>query len=139
MGPRIKLSPVNTDPQKWAEELEMNWTIDLTRDDLLALRDFFKQGMDFTVVEQVVLGYPPEQDSSSEKADAKDSKDKKKEPPPAKGGKNSAGGKDDKKGKKKKEPEIELVRSPPTYTTIATFHITLEHFLEGEFDYQNIF
>ena len=41
--------------------------------------------------------------------------------------------------KKKKEPEIELIRSPPTFTTIATFHITLDHFLDGEFNYQNIF
>ena len=48
-------------------------------------------------------------------------------------------GKPEKGGKKKKEPEIELVKSPPTYTTIAAFHITLEPFLEGEFLYQNIF
>ena len=52
--PKIKLAPVNTEPQPWAEELELNWTTDLTRDDLLTLRDFFKQGMDFSVVEQVV-------------------------------------------------------------------------------------
>ncbi|XP_005091563.1 leucine-rich repeat-containing protein 43 [Aplysia californica] len=131
--PRIKLAPVNTEPQPWGEELELNWMADLTRDDLLGLRDFFKQGMDFSVVEQVVLGYPAEPDTSSEKTDGKDGKDKKKAEVTPKG-KNSA-----KDKKKKKEPEIELVKSPATYTTIATFHITLDQFLEGEFEYHNIF
>ena len=52
--PRIKLAPVNSEPKSWCEELQLDWSIDLVRDDLLTLRDFFKQGMDFTVVEQVV-------------------------------------------------------------------------------------
>ena len=54
LTPRIKLAPVNSDPKPWSEELQLEWSIDLVRDDLLTLRDFFKQGMDFTVVEQVV-------------------------------------------------------------------------------------
>jgi len=143
--PAIKLAPVNTEPQPWSEEIELNWTVDLTRDDLLTLRDFFKQGMDFSVVEQVilsdeVLGYPPEDGEEGKGPEAKASKDKPKDPP-AKGGKTptSEKGSAKDKGKKKKEPEIELVRSPPTFTTIATFHITLDHFLESEFEYQNIF
>ncbi|GFO37698.1 leucine-rich repeat-containing protein 43 [Plakobranchus ocellatus] len=131
--PRIKLVPVNSDPKPWSEELQLDWSVDLVRDDLLTLRDFFKQGMDFTVVEQVVLGYPAEPDTATTDDKEKDGKDKKKD----KGGKEPA--KAEKGGKKKKEPEIELIKSPPTYTTIAAFHITLEPFLEGEFFYQNIF
>ncbi|RUS71369.1 hypothetical protein EGW08_020865 [Elysia chlorotica] len=150
--PRIKLAPINSEPKPWSEELQLDWSIDLVRDDLLTLRDFFKQGMDFTVVEQVVLGYPVEPDTATtDEKDKESSKEKKKEkgakgkrktpePPkksPSKSIKDTA--KPDKGGKKKKELEIELIRSPPTYTTIAAFHITLEPFLEGEFLYQNIF
>ncbi|KAK3787039.1 hypothetical protein RRG08_037317 [Elysia crispata] len=149
--PRIKLAPVNSEPKSWSEELQLDWSIDLVRDDLLTLRDFFKQGMDFTVVEQVVLGYPAEPDTATTDEKDKESKDKKKdkggkgkkktpEPPKKTPPKNTKEtGKPEKGGKKKKEPEIELVKSPPTYTTIAAFHITLEPFLEGEFLYQNIF
>lgn len=32
-----------------------------------------------------------------------------------------------------------MKRSPPTYTTLATWHIPLEEFLEGEFEYQSVF
>ena len=32
-----------------------------------------------------------------------------------------------------------MKRNPPTYTTLATWHIPLEEFLEGEFDYQSVF
>ena len=54
------------------------------------------------------------------------------------------GGKDDKKddkkgGKKKKEPEVELKRMPPTYTTLATWHIPLIDFLEGEYEFRSVF
>ena len=48
-------------------------------------------------------------------------------------------GKDDKKKKKKGEVEQELKRNPPTYTTLATWHIPLEEFLEGEFDFQSVY
>lgn len=36
-------------------------------------------------------------------------------------------------GKKRKEPEIPLVASPPTYATLASFHIPLNKFLEADF------
>ena len=54
------------------------------------------------------------------------------------------GGKDDKKddkkgGKKKKEPEVELKRMPPTYNTLATWHIPLVDFLEGEYEFRSVF
>ena len=47
-------------------------------------------------------------------------------------------GKDGKK-KKKGEPDIELKHMPPEYTTLATFHIPLEEFLDGEFVFENVF
>lgn len=132
---RIKLAPVNSVPVPWSDEAQLDWSIELVRDDLLTLRDFFKQGMDFTVVEQVVLGYPAEPDTATTDEKEKEGKEKEKDKKKDKGGKD----KGDKGGKKKKEPELELVKSPPTYTTIAAFHITLEPFLEGDFHYQNIF
>ncbi|KAK7475023.1 hypothetical protein BaRGS_00033704 [Batillaria attramentaria] len=52
---------------------------------------------------------------------------------------NPQGGKDDKKKKKKGEPEQELRREPPQFTTLASFHIPLEEFLEGEFDFSSVF
>ena len=50
-------------------------------------------------------------------------------------------GKDDKAkgGKKKKESELELKRGPPTYTTLATFHIHMEEFLEGDYEFKTVF
>merc|ERR1719239_119965 len=93
--------------------------------------------MDFNVVESVVLGYPATDQSEivSERSDPKEAKDKeKKKTPPGKGkGTGSA------KKRGKKEPDIDLIRSPATYTTIASFHVTLDNFLDGEFEYQNIF
>ena len=47
------------------------------------------------------------------------------------------GGKD--KKKKKGEPEIELTHMPPEYATLATFHIPLDDFLNGEFEFENVF
>ncbi len=59
----------------------------------------------------------------------------------------SQGGKDDKKDdkkggkdkKKKGEPDVELVELPPEVTTLATFQMTLEDFLEGEFELEETF
>lgn len=50
----LQLAPVNTDTKPWAEVIEMNWQTNLVRDDLIVLRDFFKQGMNISVIEQVV-------------------------------------------------------------------------------------
>ena len=49
-----QVSPVDSAKLSWAEELECNWTKAVVRDDLLALRDFFKQGMQIAVMEEVV-------------------------------------------------------------------------------------
>jgi hypothetical protein len=51
------------------------------------------------------------------------------------GGKDKGGDKKKKKG----EPEQELKKNPPTYTTLATWHVSLADFLEGEFQYQSVF
>ncbi len=50
----MKLSPLKTGGLPWAEELEVNWSSTQVRDDLQGLRNFFKSGMDLTVVEEMV-------------------------------------------------------------------------------------
>ncbi|XP_056009171.1 leucine-rich repeat-containing protein 43-like isoform X9 [Ostrea edulis] len=104
----IQMEAIKSEGGMWAEEMELNWSQVAVRDDLLTLRNFFKQGMDFSVVEEL-------------------------------GGKDEK--KDDKKGGKKgkKEPEVELKRMPATYTTLATWHIPLMDFLEGEFEFRSVF
>ena len=52
--PSIPLAPISSVGKPWAEEIELEWKADITRFDLTALRDFFKQGMDFSVVEEMV-------------------------------------------------------------------------------------
>ena len=49
------------------------------------------------------------------------------------------GGKDDKKKKKKGEPDVELQHSPPEYRELASFHVPLEDFLEGETRFETVF
>ena len=39
---------------EWAEDMAVEWSEWLTRDDLLHVRDFFKKGMDITVMEEKV-------------------------------------------------------------------------------------
>lgn len=55
------------------------------------------------------------------------------------GGKNDKPDDGGKKKKKKGEPEVELAHLPAEYTTLATFHVPLEDFLEGEFEFENVF
>lgn len=123
---QMELAPVSSVGQPWAEEIESNWTQMVVRDDLVSLRDFFKKGMQFSVVEEMTLCYPviPEEGEEGSFPNPK-ATDKT--------------GKDDKKKKKKGEVEQELKRNPPTYTTLATWHIPLEEFLEGEFDFQSVY
>ncbi|ESP04133.1 hypothetical protein LOTGIDRAFT_237548 [Lottia gigantea] len=134
----IKLAPICTDKLPWAEELEVNWSQSFIRDNLIALRDFFQQGMDFSIIEQVVLCYPQEEDTGSSTPASSRKNDKN---ATGKGDKKAKGGKPEKedKKKKKKEPEVELKRMPPQLNTLATFHINLDEFLEGEFNYQSVF
>ncbi|XP_052800476.1 leucine-rich repeat-containing protein 43-like isoform X2 [Mya arenaria] len=174
----IKLSAVDSVKLPWSEEVECNWMSAVVRDDLIALRDFLKQGMQVSVLEELTLAYPiiPEEtaevaqvpksrqssrmsrasrkskssmksqavegfplDASTPVAGAKPAKKDKKE----KDEKTKSGGKDGKdkgdKKKKKGEPEQELKRNPPTYTTLASWHVPLAEFLEGEFTYQGVF
>jgi hypothetical protein len=39
----------------WAEDIQLNWSQVVIRDDLLALRNFFKQGMTISVMEEMVI------------------------------------------------------------------------------------
>ncbi|XP_033748335.1 leucine-rich repeat-containing protein 43-like isoform X10 [Pecten maximus] len=129
----LQLEAIKLGGTTWAEEVELDASQLVVRDELLDLRNFFKQGMQFSVVEEMVMCFPKEdsQCSTPTKKEKDKEKDKKKDKKDdkAKGG----GGKDDKKKKGKKEPEIEMKRMPPTYTTLATWHQPLEEFLEGEY------
>ncbi|XP_061166534.1 leucine-rich repeat-containing protein 43-like [Saccostrea echinata] len=144
---QIQVEAIKSEGGLWAEEIELNWSQVAVRDELLTLRNFFKQGMDFSVVEELVLCYQNDDPSdpgtptakSKEKKDPKDAKKSDKKEEKGKGGKEEK--KDDKKGGKKgkKEPEMELKRMPPTYTTLATWHIPLVDFLEGEYEFRSVF
>ncbi|KAK7475045.1 hypothetical protein BaRGS_00033726 [Batillaria attramentaria] len=84
--PAIPLAAITSVSKPWAEEIEMEWKVDVVRDNLTTLRDFFKQGMDFSVVEEMVLCYPVEEEgegtdtptgSKKSKDNSKDKKDAK--------------------------------------------------------------
>jgi len=49
-----QLAAVDSAKLPWAEEIECGWTAAVVRDDLLALRDFLKQGMEVKVIEEMV-------------------------------------------------------------------------------------
>jgi len=49
-----QLAAVDSVKLPWAEEMECGWTAAVVRDDLLALRDFLKQGMEVKVIEEMV-------------------------------------------------------------------------------------
>ncbi|XP_025090647.1 leucine-rich repeat-containing protein 43-like isoform X2 [Pomacea canaliculata] len=123
----LQLAPVNTDTKPWAEVIEMNWQTNLVRDDLIVLRDFFKQGMNISVIEQVVLCFPVEPECNA--CSPTSTKDKKTTSPPTKS---------DKKKKKETSPQ-ELRREPPQLNTLASFHIPLTVFLDGEFEFSSVF
>ncbi|XP_056009170.1 leucine-rich repeat-containing protein 43-like isoform X8 [Ostrea edulis] len=128
----IQMEAIKSEGGMWAEEMELNWSQVAVRDDLLTLRNFFKQGMDFSVVEELTNLMPLTPEHSETGSRQQSANDKK-------GGKDEK--KDDKKGGKKgkKEPEVELKRMPATYTTLATWHIPLMDFLEGEFEFRSVF
>lgn len=50
----IQLEAIKSEGGIWAEEIELNWSQVAVRDELLTLRNFLKQGMDFSVVEEMV-------------------------------------------------------------------------------------
>lgn len=52
---KLPLAPIKTEYGQWAEEIELNWSKMLVRDDLPRLRDFLKQGMEFSVIEEKVI------------------------------------------------------------------------------------
>lgn len=55
----IQMEAIKSEGGMWAEEMELNWSQVAVRDDLLTLRNFFKQGMDFSVVEELVSSFFP--------------------------------------------------------------------------------
>ncbi|XP_041348975.1 leucine-rich repeat-containing protein 43-like isoform X2 [Gigantopelta aegis] len=128
---KVNVAPIRSAACTWAEEVELKWSTTLFRDNLLALRNFFKQGMKFKVLEQVILCYPLEEEESDNASNAGSRKGARTKTPEKKGGK-----KDDKKKKKKGEPELKLRRTPPQIKLLASFHMPLEDFLEGEFEYE---
>ncbi|XP_013401181.1 leucine-rich repeat-containing protein 43 isoform X2 [Lingula anatina] len=143
--PKIPVAPIMSESGNWAEEISLNWSQMVTRDDLVTLRDFLKEGMEIFVMEEKILSYPVEEEEGSRAGSAKggkgEKKDKKKEEKKDEKGKDkgAAGKGDPKKGKKKGEPEQELRHLPPEYTTLARFIVPLEDFLEGEFVFENVY
>ena len=55
-SPSMQLAPIRSASSTWQEDMELNWEEMVVRDDLLSLRNFFKQGMDITVMEEKVSG-----------------------------------------------------------------------------------
>jgi len=129
-----KLLPVKSTLGLWAEEIPLQWTSVVARDDLLAVRNFYKTGMEVCVCEELVRSFPPDQvEAPPSPSPSRSQVGKKKEAQaaPTKAA-NKPGDKNDGK-KKKKEAEIDLVHMPPEYSTLATFHMPLEGFLDGEY------
>uniref|UniRef100_A0A0B7A5L2 Uncharacterized protein n=1 Tax=Arion vulgaris TaxID=1028688 RepID=A0A0B7A5L2_9EUPU len=85
--------------------------------------------MDVHIMEQIIQAYPLVAKISSEKKEDDKDKDKKKNKEHSK----------EKEKKKKKPTEEDLVKSPPTFTTIASFHFPLMSLLNGEYGCQNTF
>ncbi|KAH9502447.1 Leucine-rich repeat-containing protein 43 [Bulinus truncatus] len=124
----IRLIPVQTRMFSWAPEQNLNIMIDLRRNNLLAVRDFFKQGMDFSLMEHLVLSHPTGHESKEDKGGkGKGNKSAQKEkilekPKSAQ-----------KKEVKKKKDDVDLAKSEPVVSTVASFHIPLENLLDGDF------
>lgn len=141
-----KLLPVKSSAADWAEEMPLQWTNVVTRDDLLTIRNFYREGMEVAVIEETVKSYPPDQLDQPSAPSPVGSKrsgsvmGKKKEVPPAPSKTKPAADKGgDPKKKGKKEPEIDLVHMPPEYKTLATFHMPLGGFLESEYKLKKVF
>nr|XP_054748972.1 leucine-rich repeat-containing protein 43-like [Lytechinus pictus] len=133
----LKLVPYRTDGLPWAEEgMELVYEREVQIDDLPALKELFKKGLDIDIKEDKVLSYPAEDDGRGsvtskkgkdggkpEKRGASVNKDKPKDAKPAK---------DDGKKKKKKEPEIELTHMPPEVTILGSYHLETGEIVNGE-------
>lgn len=122
---------IRTAKGTWSESIDLGWQESVTRDDLLALRDFLQSSMVVDVIEETILSYPKDDpdkatDDAHPKAAHSAGKDKKKkdEPKEVK--------KDDKKGKKKKDNDLDMRHEPPEYSLLASFSVSLTRFLEGD-------
>ncbi|XP_013068196.2 leucine-rich repeat-containing protein 43-like isoform X1 [Biomphalaria glabrata] len=131
----LRLVPIKTNTFSWAPEQSLNIAVDIKRQNLLPLRDFFKHGMDFSLMEQLVVSYPTGHEAKEDKGGkGKDkSKSAKREKTPEKP--KSA----QKKEPKKKKDDVDLLKSKPVLATIASFYLPLENFLDGEYVCKNVF
>ncbi|XP_072044181.1 leucine-rich repeat-containing protein 43-like isoform X2 [Amphiura filiformis] len=122
--PTLKLVPYRTKGIHWTEAgFQFQYSQDIVIDDLPALKEYFKKGMELSIKEDKILSRPAEtEESTEEPKGGKDGKGKDKPPPPT----------GDKK-KKKKEPEVELVHSPPEVYVLGTYTLELAEFIEGEY------
>ncbi|XP_070572710.1 leucine-rich repeat-containing protein 43-like isoform X2 [Ptychodera flava] len=142
--PGLKLAPARTEGLPWSEEgIEFNYTFDVAVDDLPALKEYFKKGMNLSVREEKVLSFPAEEEGSHKKND-KDGKDKDKgkgKDAKEKDKGKDKGGKDSKDGKKKKkgEPDVEMHSLPPEITVLGTYKLDLDDFIEGEYFLEETF
>ncbi|ELU04415.1 hypothetical protein CAPTEDRAFT_222609 [Capitella teleta] len=111
----------------WEENIELSWVKVQTRDNLLAVRNFLKNGIDLAVMEEKVLSFPAEPAPGEERMES----------PSGKKGKDTKVKKDDKpddgkKKGKKKEPEVAMTSMPAEYVVLAKFHLPLADLLDGE-------
>ncbi|BFZ18537.1 hypothetical protein BsWGS_21575 [Bradybaena similaris] len=138
--PQIKVGPINSSSFPWDYDIHFGWTRDITLSDMLILRDFFKTGMDVHVMEETVEFYPPTIGLTRKlNSKEKDQKEKKKHKEPEKHEKQEKPEKSKERGKKKEDSTEELLKCPPTLKNIASFHVPLDGFLNGEFEYENKF
>ncbi|CAL1534683.1 unnamed protein product [Lymnaea stagnalis] len=130
---------IKTTPLPWAQEQTLNCLMDFKRKDLLALRNFFRKGMQMSVVEQLIIGTPDLQSAALKEekgGKGKSNKSLTKQKPMEE--KIKSGQKNLKKDSKKKK-ETDHVKLDPVFSTVASFNIPLELFLDGEYEYKNVF
>ncbi|CAE1331336.1 unnamed protein product [Acanthosepion pharaonis] len=130
----------------WAEnQIDFNWNKVITCHNLLPLRDYLYQDLEFKIIECKLIGRLPveeeeEEKSISFKGKGKDDKEaKKKKEEKGKKDANSLQHKTDtksknsqRKDKKNKISNENVIWSSPEFKDIATFYLNLEPFLHGE-------
>lgn len=114
----------------WAEnQINFEWNNVITRHNLLPLRDYLYQDLEFKIIERKMSGHLPvevEVEEKHAKGKGKDDKDAKKTKEDKKKKESKA------KNKKAKFPMENVIWSAPEFKVVATLHLSLESFLHGE-------
>ncbi|XP_071945269.1 leucine-rich repeat-containing protein 43-like [Antedon mediterranea] len=125
-----------TDKLAWNDEgLQFEYKLELIYENLPALKEGLKEGIDVVIKEDKVLCTPLDETLCDGRTSASSkrgsNKEKRKESAKTEKPKEQK----DKGKKKKKEPEVELARSVPEVTILAKYHVDLVDFVEGEHVY----